>query len=190
MSKYLHDNNPIYIDGTDIPKNRLGITDAALLHEIEARLLKDAYTVFLDELSRETIFDEAYFKFKPLTDTGGGSVHEKEKALLAEIIARVNELFQGELTDDDRLVYVNNVLKGKLLESDTLAQQATNNTKEQFSNSPDLKSEIMNAIMDAFAAHSTMSKQALDSEKVREGLRDIMLGPAQLYEALRERAVV
>ncbi len=129
-------------------------------------------------------------KIKPITDTGGGSVHEKEKALLAEIIAKVNELFQGELTDDDRLVYVNNVLKGKLLESQMLAQQAANNTKEQFSNSPDLKSEIMNAIMDAFAAHSTMSKQALDSERVRDGLRDILLGPAQLYEALREKAEI
>jgi type I restriction enzyme R subunit len=128
-------------------------------------------------------------KIKPITDIGGGSVHEKEKALLAEIIAKVNELFQGELTDDDRLVYVNNVLKGKLLESETLAQQAANNTKEQFSNSPDLKSEIMNAIMDALAAHNAMSQQALNSERVRDGLRDILLGPAQLYEALREKAV-
>ena len=32
-----------------------------------------------------------------------------------------------------------------------------------------------------------MSKQARDSEKVRHGLRDILLGPAQLYEALRSR---
>jgi type I restriction enzyme R subunit len=31
--------------------------------------------------------------------------------------------------------------------------------------------------MDALAAHSTMSKQALDSEKVREGLKDVLLGP-------------
>lgn len=46
----------------------------------------------------------------------------------------------------------------------------------------------MNAIIDAFAAHSTMSKQALDSEQVCIGLRDILLGPAQLYDALRERA--
>jgi type I restriction enzyme R subunit len=47
----------------------------------------------------------------------------------------------------------------------------------------------MNAIMDAFAAHGTMSKQALDSEKVRSGLKDILLGPAQLYEALRAQSV-
>ncbi len=125
-------------------------------------------------------------KLQPLTDPGSGEVQEKQKALLNEIIARVNTLFEGELTDDDKLVYVNNVLKGKLLESAILVQQAANNTKEQFANSPDLAKELMNAIIDAFEAHSTMSKQALDSEKVRHGLRDILLGPAQLYEALRE----
>jgi type I restriction enzyme, R subunit len=123
----------------------------------------------------------------PLTDTGSGSVQEKEKALLTEIVSKVNDLFDGELTGDDKLVYVNNVIKGKLLESEVLVQQATNNTKEQFANSPDLANGIMNAIMDAFAAHSVMSKQALDSEKVRSGLKDVLLGPVQLYEALRAR---
>jgi type I restriction enzyme R subunit len=126
-------------------------------------------------------------KLKPLTDPGSGEIQEKEKVRLAEIIDKVNTLFEGELTDDDKLVYVNHVLKGKLLESDTLVQQAATNTKEQFANSPDLSRELMNAIMDAFAAHGTMSKQALDSEKVRNGLKDILLGPAQLYEALRSR---
>lgn len=127
-------------------------------------------------------------KLKPLTETGSGEIQEKEKVRLAAIIEKVNTLFEGELSDDDKLVYVNHVLKGKLLESNTLAQQAANNTKEQFANSPDLSKELMNAIMDAFAAHGTMSKQALDSEKVRNGLKDILLGPAQLYEALRERS--
>ena len=79
-------------------------------------------------------------------------------------------------------------LKASCWNRKTLVQQAANNTKEQFANSPDLSSELMNAIMDALAAHSTMSKQALESEKVRNGLRDILLGPAQLYEALRERS--
>jgi type I restriction enzyme R subunit len=128
-----------------------------------------------------------YPKLDPLGETGSGMVQEKEKALLYEIIAKVNDLFQGELSDDDKLVYVNNVLKGKLMESDILVQQATNSTKQQFSDSPDLAKEIMNAVMDALAAHSTMSKQALDSERVRDGLKDVLLGPAQLYEALRQQ---
>jgi hypothetical protein len=52
---------------------------------------------------------------RPLTDTGSGAVQEKEKTLLSEIISRVNDLFEGDLTDDDGLIYVNNVLKGSSL---------------------------------------------------------------------------
>jgi len=37
-------------------------------------------------------------------DPGTGSVQEKEKAYLVKIIAKVNDLFEGELSDDDRLV--------------------------------------------------------------------------------------
>ncbi|MDK1386299.1 type I restriction endonuclease [Sinorhizobium sp. 8-89] len=123
----------------------------------------------------------------PYTAPGSGSVQDKEKALLAEIVSRVNDLFQGDLTDDDQVIYVNSVLKGKLLESETLVQQAEHNTKEQFASSPDLSKAILDAIMDAFEAHSVMSKQALDSPKIREGIKDILLGPGQLWEGLRER---
>ena len=130
-----------------------------------------------------------YPKLAPLTEPGSGEVREQEKIYLALIIAKVNDLFEGELTDDDKLIYVNHVLKGKLLESDILVQQANNNTKEQFANSPDLANELMNAIMDALSAHSSLSRQALGSEKVRSGLKDVLLGPAQLYEALREQRV-
>lgn len=45
----------------------------------------------------------------------------------------------------------------------------------------------MNAIIDAFEAHGTVSRQALDAEKVRQGLKHILLGPAELYEGLRQR---
>jgi type I restriction enzyme R subunit len=127
-------------------------------------------------------------KLQPLSEAGSGSLHEREKARLEEIIAKVNDLFEGELTEDDKLVYVNNVIKGKLLESQELVVQAANNSKAQFATSPTLAKEIMNAVMDALSAHTTMSKQALDSEHVREGLKDVLLGPAQLYEALREKA--
>lgn len=126
-------------------------------------------------------------KLDPITGAGGGEIQDKEKLLLAEIVNKVNELFEGELTEGDQLVYVNNVLKGKLLESDLLVQQAMSNSKEQFANSPDLANGILNAIMDALSAHSSMSKQALDSERVRDGLKDVLLGPAQLYESLRVR---
>jgi len=124
----------------------------------------------------------------PITDPGGGSVQEKEKALLREIIEKVNDLFDGELTDQDKLVYVNHVIKGKLLESETLQQQAANNSKEQFANSPDLKTELMNAIMGALDAHTAMSTQALNSTKVQNGMKDILLNHSHLWETLRDQA--
>jgi len=124
-------------------------------------------------------------KLKPITDAGGGSVQEKEKAFLSEIIEKVNDLFVGDVTDQDKLVYVNNVIKGKLLESETLKQQAANNTKEQFANSPDLKNAIVEAIMGALDAHTKMSTHALGSNSVQAGLKDVLLGPGQLYETLK-----
>ncbi len=105
--------------------------------------------------------------------------------MLQEILAKLNDLFQGDVTDDDQLIYVNNVIKGKLMESETLVQQANHNSKEQFSNSPALTQAILDAIIDAFEAHTTMSKQALDSSTVRDGLKDVLLGPGQLYEVSR-----
>jgi type I restriction enzyme, R subunit len=127
-----------------------------------------------------------YPKLEPHSEVGGGMVREPQKAWLSEIIKKVNDLFDGELTDDDKLVYVNNVIKGKLLESKILRQQAVGSSKEQFANSPDLKNELINAIINALDAHTTMSSQALNSESVRDGLKDILLGPAKLYESLRE----
>ena len=106
-------------------------------------------------------------------------------AFLSQIFEKVNDLFKGELTDNDKLVYVNNVILGKLLESKVLIQQALNNSKEQFANSPDLDESLMNAIMEALDAHNLMSSQALSSEAIRRGLKAILLGPAKLYETLR-----
>jgi type I restriction enzyme R subunit len=46
----------------------------------------------------------------------------------------------------------------------------------------------VHAIIDALDAHSVMSTQALKSERTQDVLMDILLGPGQLYEALRTRA--
>src|SRR3954447_22481527 len=105
---------------------------------------------------------------------------------MAEIIEKLNDLFHGELTDQDKLVYVHDVLMGKLLESDTLRQQAASNSKQQFATSPDLNIELVNAIISALDAHTAMSTQALNSPEVQRGLKDILLNHAALYERLRK----
>ncbi|KPF42986.1 hypothetical protein IP87_21375 [beta proteobacterium AAP121] len=128
-------------------------------------------------------------KIDPTSEIGSGAVQDKTKIALAELIAKVNDLFEGDLTPGDKLVYVNDVIKGKLMESEKLAEQAVNNTNEQFDSSPDIDRELENAIMDALDAHSIMSKQALELPTVRADLKATLLGAAGLWQALRQRAL-
>ena len=62
MSKYQFTESDIYLPGTDIPKNLLGIETPDLLHEIERTLLQQAYNRFITELVPSIRFDEDYFK--------------------------------------------------------------------------------------------------------------------------------
>ena len=141
----------------------------------------------LGKKGQRTLSLEGGGTLTPLSETGSGEVRDPETVLLGEIIKAVNALFEGVLTDDDKLVYVNGVLKTKLLESGILVQQAANNSKEQFAASPNLDDELTNAIIDALDAHTAMGQQALNSEQVLEGIKRVLLGPGQLWEALRER---
>lgn len=76
-SKYKVQSSSIYIDGTDVPKNKLNIKDSTQIHELEKELLTEAYQVFYDELNEDTIFDENYFRevhrrtFEALYDWAG-----------------------------------------------------------------------------------------------------------------------
>ena len=68
---------------------------------------------------------------------------------------------------------------------DVLAEQAANNSKEQFAASPDLDKSLDSAIIDAMDAHQEMSRQALNSSEVKRRIKEILLRHAGLYEALR-----
>jgi type I restriction enzyme R subunit len=123
----------------------------------------------------------------PGLSPGGGGVQDKDKAELAEIIAKLNDLFSGDLSDNDKLTYVRSVIRERLLQSPTLRQQAAANSKEQFANSPDFGSELMEAIIGALDAHQAMSSQALNSQAVRDGMQDVLLNYTNLYEDLRDQ---
>lgn len=124
-------------------------------------------------------------RLDPITEAGGGSVAEEQKMFISAIIEKLNDLFGKETTNQDQLVYVNGVILGKLLESETLQQQATNNSKEQFSGSPDLMKELENAIIEALDAHNDMSTKALNSSEIKRGMLRILLDHSELWEKLR-----
>lgn len=76
-SKYRLVHSEFYIENSDVPVNRLDITDSKIIHAFENDLLGDAYRAFVEDLNSETIFDEAYFKslhritFESLYDWAG-----------------------------------------------------------------------------------------------------------------------
>jgi len=123
-------------------------------------------------------------KLAPMSAIGSGAMHEKEKARLAEIIEKVNELFEGDLTDGDGVMYVETA-KAKMLESAALRQQALSNSPRRFNDSPDLAHELQNALVDMTSAHSEMSRQALGSSFIQTQLLQLILGPGRLYDELR-----
>jgi cell filamentation protein len=61
MSKYRFKNSSIYIGDSDLPLNKLSITDPLELHAIENELLIQAYELFYHSINEHTVFDEAYF---------------------------------------------------------------------------------------------------------------------------------
>jgi type I restriction enzyme R subunit len=124
-------------------------------------------------------------KLPPVTATGTGGLRDEDKVRLLEIIEKLNDLFVGDITDDDKVSYVMGTIRTKLLASELLAQQAANNAKEQFAASPNLSSELIDAIIDSYAAHSAMSKQALESEEIQSSLLKLLLERGQLWETLR-----
>ncbi|MCZ4324622.1 type I restriction endonuclease subunit R [Pseudomonas anguilliseptica] len=128
-----------------------------------------------------------YPKLPPMSATGSGQVQEKEKLYLSQIVEKVNELFGADTTDGDKLSWLNSQ-REKLLESEVLAQQAANNTKEQFASSPDLTRVFIDALIDSHSAQSNLSLQALNSEQIQREVINLLLGPARLYEALRGQA--
>ena len=127
-------------------------------------------------------------KLAPITEAGSGSVQEQQKVYMAELISKLNDLFGNDTSEHDQLRYVNGTILGKVADSATLQQQAANNTKEQFANSPDLHTELQNAIIESYDAHTAMSTKALNSPIVLRGILDVLLNHAGLYETLRGRA--
>lgn len=95
---------------------------------------------------------------------------------LSSFLWSVADLLRGDCKQSEygKVILPFTVLR-RLDWSENLRQQAANNTKEQFATSPDLRTELMNAILDALEAHKTMSSQAIGSEKVQEGLKENLL---------------
>lgn len=106
---------------------------------------------------------------EPAKEAGTGAVRDPELVALADVIAQINELFSGDHPDSS----VHNVvthIKDRLEESETLQQQAQNNSLAQFSASPDLQNEFVGAVIGAMASSEDLSSQILNNPELSQKL--------------------
>ena len=98
---------------------------------------------------------EGYGGLSGARELGTGTARDPEKETLAAIIARLNDLFAGEdLTDKDRLNYMNTI-KEKVMENSRVAQQIANNTADQVMIG-DYPGAVQDAVMDSLQIHSDL----------------------------------
>lgn len=124
---------------------------------------------------------------KALEGLGSGLPRDKEAAYLREIISRMNEIFEGELSEGDLLNYAN-TLRDKILENETLAQQAAVNPLHLFKVSPDFEPAVQDAVVECFDKNQAMTRQILSNEHVMRGMTALLAEAVYKgFASIRER---
>lgn len=111
-------------------------------------------------------------KLAPVSAAGSGAAAEDEEKRLAEIVQKMNDLFSGDLSEADLVGYVT-TLSGKLLENETLAQQAKANTEEQFAMG-DFRDIMTDLILDSQDAHNNIADQLLKDDRIFAAMQGML----------------
>lgn len=109
---------------------------------------------------------------KPASEAGTGKAPTDEQKKLAEIVDKMNDLFSGNLSEADMVGYVTTI-KGKLLENDTLKEQAANNSEQQFSMG-DFKEILTDIVIEGQEAHNSIAAQLLKDERIFAAMQGML----------------
>ena len=143
------------------PKDPIDIDDVKLSHYKLHKQKQQNITLVGDEVELDAI------------DSAGSAVaKDPEKELLSQILAHMNALFEGELSDKDMINYANTI-RDKVLENKKVMQQVHNNTKEQ-AMMGGFSEAINDAVIDSLEVHKDLATQVLSQERIKKGLADIV----------------
>lgn len=113
---------------------------------------------------------------KPPTEVGTKVARDPEKVRLEELVQRLNDLFADEsLTDADTVGMFNHVA-GKMMESEELQQQARANSKDQFLQSPSVKTVGLDASVAAMDNYQTMGKKLFSDKAKMDHFLSLLAG--------------
>lgn len=122
-------------------------------------------------------------KLKPLSEVGTGKSVDDEQRKLSEIVEKMNDLFAGNLSEADMVGYVTTI-KGKLLESEILAEQAENNTEQQFIMG-DFKDVLTDIIIEGQGAHNSIADQLLKDDRIFAAMQGMLA--KMVFQAFAQR---
>ena len=96
----------------------------------------------------------------------------------------MNDLFAGDLTEADLVGYVTTI-KGKLLESEKLAEQAASNSEEQFAMG-DFKDVLTDIVIEGQDGHNKIADQLLKDERIFAAMQGVL--STVVWQQLQQRA--
>ncbi len=103
-------------------------------------------------------------KLAGISEAGTGAAPEDERKELREIVARMNDLFSGDITESDFIGSIT-AWEGHLLANEKLAAQARNNSLEQFAMG-DVKDEFTDVVIESKDAQNNIADQLLKDERI------------------------
>lgn len=101
---------------------------------------------------------------KPLIDVGSKAMSARERARIEDIIRRINELFEGNLSEDQKKLFTMGIVNNLATDQDVLLQ-ARANDQESFAQG-DFKDKVKLAIANQVEVNKDMGKQILSREKL------------------------
>ncbi len=116
---------------------------------------------------------EGEYELPPADGLGSGMPRDPKTEKLSEIVARMNELFAGDLTEND-LIHYAHTIKDKVMENETVVEQLRHNTKEQ-ALLGDFKDVMLDSVIASMDTHQSLASQVLKEDNVKVGFAKLLL---------------
>lgn len=118
-----------------------------------------------------------YPTLEPITDNALREARDREKAMLSDLVKRLNDALGKDISDTDQVALAVHVTE-KLRGNTVVMAQVENNTKDQAMKA-NLPAAAVQAIFDAMSTHQTLATRLLSDEGARKVFVDVV------YEMLR-----
>ena len=100
-----------------------------------------------------------------------------------ELLAGIDDLFGDDVGNREKVTYIRDRVKSKLLGSNALVRLAQRISKQHFSESD----ELDDAIFHALASDESIDTLGFDADQAIAGIKTILLGSGHLWEELRSQ---